>query len=276
MRCLVMVWRIHVVYPVEQKTANIYGVDGSVVEEYRLPLVFSLPIRIDLIRRAFLAAFTARLQPQGRDPLAGKRTTARSWGVGRGMARVPRLPNGTAAFISFARGGHAAFPPRTDRKIHERINKKERAYAIASALAATASPDHVRRRGHAFTAKSLPLIITDEVEEKVGKARDAREFLEKIGIWGDVARAAARTRIRSGKGKMRGRRYKEPRSILFVLTSKKAPLALAVRNMPGVDIATPADLSILHLAPGGVPGRLTVFSKSALEEIAAKYEVIHI
>ena len=72
---------------------------------------------------------------------------------------------------------------------------------------------------------------------------------------------------------MRGRRYVEPRSVLFVLTSYDKPLAKAVRNFPGVDIATPANLGILHLAPGGVPGRLTIFSKSALERIASKYEV---
>ncbi|MEM1719067.1 MAG: 50S ribosomal protein L4, partial [Thermosphaera sp.] len=43
---------------------------------------------------------------------------------------------------------------------------------------------------------------------------------------------------------------------------------------PGVDIATPGNLSVLHLAPGGVPGRLTVFSKKALEEVAGKFEVV--
>ncbi len=269
-----MVWTIVVPYKIGEVKSMVLDLDGKGVEEVVLPRIFGLPIRKDLIRRAFLSAFTAMIQPQGRDPMAGKRTTARSWGVGHGMARVPRLPTGRAAFISFARGGHRAFPPRPDRRVHEEINRKERAYAIASALAATAKPEFVRRRGHVFSTEYLPVIVIDEVEDKIVKTREAKAFLEKIGVWSDIVRSYERIRIRAGKGKMRGRRYVEPRSVLFVLTSYEKPFAKAVRNFPGVDIATPNNLSILHLAPGGEPGRLTVFTYSALEAIGRKYEVL--
>ncbi len=270
----IMVWRLVVPYTLEQITSKIIDLEGKPVEDYKLPLIFSLPVRKDLIRRAYLSALTAKLQPKGRDPMAGRRTTARSWGVGRGMARVPRLPNGRAAFISFARGGHAAFGPHVEEVLHERINKKERALAIASAIAATARKEFVTARGHVFTAENLPVIITDEAEDRIGKAREAKEFLEKIGVWSDIVRSYERIRIKAGRGKMRGRKYVEPRSLLFVLSSYNKPLARAVRNFPGVDIATPNNLGILHLAPGGVPGRLTVYSLKALEEVAGKYEVL--
>ncbi len=256
--------------------APVFDLGAKIVEEINLPPVFGVPVRKDLIRRAYLSAFTAMLQPKGRDPLAGKRTTARSWGVGRGIARVPRLPNGRAAFISFARGGHAAFPPRPDRVIHERINKKERAYAIASALAATANVELVKARGHVFSLSALPAVIVDDVEKSISKAKEAKEFLAKIGVWEDIERSYERIRIRAGKGKMRGRRYVEPRSVLFILSSYEVPFAKAVRNFPGVDIATPGNLSVLHLAPGGVPGRLTVITRSALDEISSKYEVVYL
>ncbi|RLG83728.1 MAG: 50S ribosomal protein L4 [Thermoprotei archaeon] len=269
-----MVWTIVHTLKLEKLKVPVYGVNGEPIGETELPDIFSLIIRKDLIRRAFHSAFTARLQPKGRDPLAGKRTTARSWGVGYGMARVPRLPNGRAAFISFARGGHRAFPPRPDKRIHEEINRKEMAYAIISALAATAKPEFVRARGHVFSAEKLPIIVDDGVEKGIIKARDAREFLKKIGVWEDIERAGRRTRIRAGRGKMRGRRYIEPRSVLFVLNNTYSEFALAVRNMPGVDVTTPNLLNILYLAPGGVPGRLTVYSVSALEAIASKYKVV--
>jgi large subunit ribosomal protein L4e len=269
-----MVWTIIYPYRLEGAKTYLYGVDGEKKEEITLPRIFGLPVRKDLIRRAFLSAFTAMLQPKGRDPMAGRRTTARSWGVGYGRARVPRLSTGRAMFVAFARGGHRAFPPRPDRVLHERINKKERAYAIASALAATAKPEFVKARGHIFNAEKLPVIVVDEVEERIGRARDAKEFLAKIGVWDDIVRSYERIRIRAGKGKMRGRRYVEPRSVLFVLSSYDKPFAKAVRNFPGVDIATPANLGILHLAPGGEPGRLTVFTRSALESIAGRFEVI--
>ncbi len=269
-----MVWKLVIPYSIVEKKTCIYSIEGECIEETVLPKIFGLPIRKDLIRRAFLSAFTATLQPKGRDPMAGRRTTARSWGVGHGRARVPRIYSGRAAFISFARGGHRAFPPRPDRRLHEIINKKERAYAIASALSATAEPDIVRKRGHVFDTEYLPVVIDDDIEDKIGKAREAKEYLSKIGVWSDIVRSYERIRIRAGRGKMRGRRYVEPRSILFVLTSYDKPLAKAVRNFPGVDIATPYNLGILHLAPGGVPGRLTVFSRKALDQVAGRYEVV--
>ncbi len=269
-----MPWKLIIPYTLEQASTVILDLEGKPAGEIQLPPIFSLPVRKDLIRRAYHSAHTAMLQPKGRDPMAGRRTTARSWGVGRGMARVPRLPNGRAGFISFARGGHAAFGPRVEEVLHERINKKERALAIASAISATGKEEFVRARGHIFTCEHLPVIIVDEAEDEVRKAKEAREFLAKIGVWSDIERSYARTRIRAGRGKMRGRRYVEPRSVLFVLSSYSKPLAKAVRNFPGVDIATPENLGILHLAPGGVPGRLTVYARSALEEVAGKYEVV--
>jgi len=269
-----MVYSLIIPYRVDEKKAKVYGIEGNVVEEIVLPKIFSVPVREDLIRRAYLSAFTAMLQPKGRDPMAGRRTTARSWGVGYGRARVPRIDTGRAAFISFARGGHIAFPPRTDRRLVEEINRKENIYAILSALSATTKPELVKARGHLFNNDSLPIVVLDDVEDKIVKASEARVFLEKIGVWSDIERSRAGTRIRAGRGKMRGRRYVEPRSVLFILSSYGKPLAKAIRNFPGVDIATPNNLSVLHLAPGGVPGRLTILVRSVLEKLASKYEVV--
>lgn len=255
---------------------NIYGVNGEVLSEIELPELFYYPLRKDIINRAFLSAFTAMLQPKGRDPLAGKRTTARYWGVGYGLARVPRLPDGTARFIVSTRKGRIAFPPRPDRRIHEEVNKNERLIAIVSALAATSRVELVKERGHLFSTDKLPVIIADEVETAYSKTKDVKSLLEKIGVWSDIERSYERIRIRAGKGKMRGRRYVEPRSVLFILTRYNSPFAKAIRNLPGVDIATPNNLSVLHLAPGGVPGRLTVISKPALDMIVEKYRVIYL
>lgn len=257
-------------------TVPVYGVLGDVVGEMELPELFYYPIRKDIINRAFLSAFTAMIQPKGRDPLAGKRTTARYWGVGYGLARVPRLPSGVARFVVSARKGHAAFPPRTDRRIHEEVNKNERYMAIVSALAATSRIELVKARGHVFNTEKLPVVVVNEVEDAYSKAKDSKIFLEKVGVWDDIKRSYEKVRIRAGKGKMRGRRYVEPRSVLFILTSYRCPFAKSVRNFPGVDIATPGNLSILHLAPGGIPGRLTVITKRALEELLNKYKVMYI
>lgn len=255
------------------KEVSIYSSAGEAKGTLALPPVFSVPVRKDLIRRAFLSEFTASLQPKGRDPMAGKRTPAESLGVGRGLARVPRIP-GTSigALANMTVGGRVAHPPRTEEKLHEEINKKEKKLATASALAALSYAEFVSKRGHLFEASALPIVIEDDAEKEIIRSVQARDFLRKIGVWKDIERAYERIRIRAGKGKMRGRRYVEPKSVLFILLSSESPLARAVRNFPGVDVATANNVSVLQLAPGGEPGRLAVISRGALDALNNRFK----
>ncbi len=257
----------------KEKVVPILNLEGKAIDNIKLPPVFNLPVRKDLIRRAFHSAHTARIQPKGRDPMAGKRRCGESWGIHHGVARVPRLDNGRAVFAPMTRGGRLAHPPRVEKVIHELINKKERIRAVASAIAATSREDLVRARGHKFNVKVLPIIVTDEIED-IETTSQAREILMNLGVWDDVVRAQQGKRIRSGKGKMRGRRYKVPKSLLIIISRNDAPAVKAFRNFPGVDVVSVNLLSILHLAPGGVPGRLAIYSLSALKEIGSRFEVI--
>ncbi|MEB3862296.1 MAG: 50S ribosomal protein L4 [Desulfurococcales archaeon] len=252
----------------------VYNEEGDKVGDALLPDAFRVPVRKDLIRRAFLSEFTARLQPKGRDPMAGKRTSAESVGAHHGVSRVPRV-KGTmrGALVNMTRGGRLAHPPRVEKRIHEEINKKEKRLATMSALAATAIPEMVRARGHVFTAEATPVVVKPSVLSAVEKTQKARELLDKLGILADVERARRRTRVRAGKGKMRGRRLKKPVSILFILSDPNSPLARSVSGLPGVTVATPSQVSVLELAPGGVPGRLTVIDERALEEIGLRFRV---
>lgn len=257
----------------EETSVPVFGENGEVLRQALLPKIFGSYVRRDLISRAYLSEFTASLQPKGRDPYAGKRTTAESWGVGRGIARVPRLKNSPrAALINFSVGGRLAHPPRVEKKIHERINKRERILATISAIAATSYVDLAKERGHVFSVETLPVVISDDVAKNVVKTRQAVSLLEKLRILEDVERARRLTRIRAGKGKMRGRRYKEPKSILFVLPDKDFPLHYAVKNLPGVDVTTPYEVNVLNLAPGGVPGRLTVYTEESIKILEDRFK----
>ena len=69
---------------------NVYGLDGKVKQSIRTPSFFSMESRKDIISRVVAAIESAEKQPQGRDPIAGKRNTAQSWGSGFGAARIPR------------------------------------------------------------------------------------------------------------------------------------------------------------------------------------------
>ena len=255
------------------KIVPIYDLEGNEVSKIELPKVFNYEVREDIIKRAYLSALTARIQPQGRDPMAGKRTTAESWGVGYGIARVPRVKGerhpraASAAFVTMAVGGRRAHAPTVEKVIHEKINKKERRLAIKSAIAATANRDFVIKRGHLLPQKlSLPVIVKKDIEN-IETTKQAKELLMKLGLWDDVMRVYKRIKIKAGKGKMRGRRYKEGKSLLIVLSGKCKALK-AFRNLPGVTVAYVDNLSVIHLAPGGVPGRLTLWSEEAIKMLA--------
>ncbi len=81
----------------------------------------------------------------------------------------------------------------------------------------------------------------------------------------DVDRLKSR-RARTGKSSLRGRGKKIGKSVLFVVSNSKK-LSNACGSIPGVEARAAKDLSVLDLAPGGVPIRLVVYSKSALKEI---------
>jgi len=252
----------------------VYSATGEVQGNVRLPDVYRVPVRKDLIHRVFMSEFTAAIQPKGRDPMAGMRTTAVSLGIHHGLARVPRVKGSTRARLApFVRGGRLAHPPRVDENIKEEVNKLERLMGTMSALAATAYVDLVRARGHVFEASAVPIVVDSAVLQSVKRTREARELLKKLGVYSDVERAAEGTKVRAGKGKMRGRRYVEPKSVLFVLEDHASPFAIAVKGLPGVDVVEPQLVSVLELAPGGVPGRLTVVTTKSLELLASRFRL---
>jgi large subunit ribosomal protein L4e len=228
----------------------VYNLESEQSGEVELPGVFSTPYRPDVIKKAVLFQQSNSFQPQGRDPMAGKRTTAESQGTGLGMARVPRLKGSSrAAFGVSIVGGHQAFPPRSEKVIKKKINKKERRLAIRSGIAVTADRDIVAGRGHMIeSVGTLPLIVEDEVQG-LTKTSEVKELF-----------------IRAGRGKTRGRKRKVGKGPMLVI-SEDLGLVKAAGNLPGVDIVKVEDLNAELLAPGAHPGRLVVWSKTAFTSI---------
>jgi len=246
--------------------AQIITLSGDVAREIDLPGIFDTEYRPDLIKKAVLSLQSRRYQPHGTNPRAGLNTSAESWGSGRGVAQVPRIKGGNrVARIPQAVGGRAAHPPRTEKVLIEKINKKESRKAIRSALAATASEDLVRARGHQFSC-TLPVVMEDRLEACT-KTGEVIAALEAAGIAGDLVRAKTTRKVRPGRGKMRGRRYKQRKSVLIVTGDE--PLR-AARNIPGVDAVTVGELNAELLAPGTHAGRLTVYTESAIRKLGGE------
>ena len=246
-------------------TSKILDLDGNVVDELDLPPVFEEDYRPDLIKRAVLALQSHRRQPYGPSPLSGLNYSWENWGPGYGYARVPRLKIGTrAVVVPQAVGGRKAHPPKPQKKWFEKINKKEMKKALKSAIAATANEELVRKRNHVFEGE-LPKIVIDDFC-KIKRTSDAIRTLESLGIYADVLRSKERKRYRAGKGKMRGRRYIIKKSILVVV-GRDEGIIKAVRNLPGVDAVQVKDLNVELLAPGCLPGRLTLWTRSAVDYV---------
>jgi large subunit ribosomal protein L4e len=248
--------------------ANVIDLSGNVAGQVELPKVFEEEYRPDLIKRAVLAAQANRLQPYGPHFYAGMNTSARSWGPGHGVSRVPRILNGRrAAGIPMAVGGRRSHAPQPTADRTEKINNKERRKAIRSAIAATTVPVLVSARGHLFS-RDLPVVAQNALEN-LTKTAEVKKFLEAAGLWSDVERAKLGKNVRAGKGKFRGRRYKKRKSILIVAGQDQG-LRMAARNLPGVDIVTVERLNAELLAPGTKAGRLTIWTESSLQKLNDK------
>jgi len=192
------------------------------------------------------------------------RTPAESLGSGRGMSHDPRQ-NGVVRRVPHAVSGRRAHPPKVEKEQGKTINKKERQLATRSALAATTDADLVADRGHQFDADlDLPLVVSDEFEDLI-KTKAVVSLLEALGVAEDIERAEDGKKVRAGRGTTRGRKYKTPKSILFVTSEEPSK---AARNLAGVDVATASEVNVEDLAPGTHAGRLTIFTESALEEVA--------
>ncbi len=256
----------------KERSVDVYGLEGKPVSSVRVPAIFTTDFRPDLIRRAVVAIQSHRLQPKGRNPMAGKRTSAESFGVGRDLARVPRVKGerhpraGSAAFAPSAVGGRQTHPTTLERVLVKKINKKERRRALASAIAATGVKEIVAARGHIVEGvPSFPLIVSDEIQS-VSSTESAKSILTSLGVWPDIDRAEARTKVRSGKSKARGRAKRHGVGPLIVVKEDEGILR-AVRNLVGVDVIKVDNLNVENLAPGTHPGRLTVWTESAVRQL---------
>ena len=256
---------------VDENHVHVYSLEGDVVKTIELPSVFQSPVRTDLIRRAVRAFQANRRQTYGPNRKAGMRHSVRWSGKGQGVSRAPRI-RGTmiGAQAPGTVGGRKGHGPKPWAIWSMKINHKERLKARNSALAAIHQPDTVARRGHRFESdRTLPIVVESSLEEE--KAADLTaakgvEILRALGVYADVERASAGTHIRAGRGKLRGRKYRTPRSVL-VVTMKFDGVSRAFRNLPGVEVVSPSGLNAEVLAPGGDPGRLTVFTESALDAL---------
>jgi len=254
----------------------VYSADDAkvVLKQAPLPGIFSAPIRPDVVTFVHTQMNKNRRQAYAVDAeRAGMQTAAASWGTGRAVSRIPRVPGGgthragQGAFGNMCRGGRMFNPSRIWRRWHRKISVGHRRYAVASAVAATAVTPLVLARGHRINeVPELPLVLGGDLS-KVTQTKKAYDLLERFGLDQDVDKAKESRTLRRGVGKSRNRRYVSRLGPLLVHANSAAPLLQAVRNLPGVDTCYVDDLNLLQLAPGGHMGRLVIWTEEAFAKL---------
>lgn len=237
--------------------ADVLSLDGKKTGTLALPNAFSEAIRPDLIRRAVDAENSMRLQPQGHYMLAGMQTTATYYGAmhsyrtGRhmGIAIRPREKlgggvQGKVKRIPSAVKGKRAHPHTVEKRLVERINKKEYRKALSSAIAATSKPS--------------PIIVSDSINS-IKKTRDMARLIKTLtGInTGDH-------KSRQRKGIRRGSKQKTYGKKILIVCSEPNTMIFA-RNIAGVDACMPESITVGLFAPGGNTFRKVIWSESAIK-----------
>ncbi|MFC1769115.1 50S ribosomal protein L4 [Nanoarchaeota archaeon] len=259
--------------------ADVLSIDGKSTSKVDLPSQFDEQVRADIIKRAVLSIQSHKRTPYGAKEGAGMRASAdvskrrRKYrgSYGTGISRVPRKVlsrsgtrmNWVGAVAPGTIGGRRAHPPKASKIWDQKINNKERRMAIRSAISATVVKDVVEKRNHVLP-KNYPLVI-EEKAEGVTKTKDALSLLSKIGLQEELKRVSVKT-VRAGSGKSRGRKYKKKTGPLIVV-SKDCKLMSSAKNLPGVDIVEVKNLNAELLAPGCLPGRLTIWTLPSIEKM---------
>jgi len=253
---------------------NVYDACGKKTGSADMPAVFSVMHRPDVVEAVAQRATLSTRNPYAVKNEAGYGTAAQSWGTGRAVARVPRVPgggshrSGQAAFANFCRGGGMFAPTQTYRRWARQTNQTERRHAVAFALSAAGCTSLVFARGHkAEKVPELPLVVDNAVEE-FARTKEMHNFLVNLGCGDDLTRCVDNKKVRPGSGKSRNRKYKTPVGPLVVVTNAEKA-GKAGRAIPGVTVANVENLNVRQLAPGGKGGRLTIFSEAAFKKLDA-------
>lgn len=261
---------------------DVHSLKNERMGKVDLPSQFSEPLRNDIIQRAVETFWANSRQPYSSDPKAGKKQV--TWlskrrrdnksTYGKGQSRVPRKTMSNrgsqfqmvGAFAPGAVGGRKAHAPHASRIWAKKLNVKENRKALRSALGATVNREIVLLRGHKIP-DSYPFVIDDSFES-LKSTSDVKSALLSLGFAGELERGS-NIKVRPGRGKLRGRRYKTPKSLLIV-TGSICPLQLSARNISGVEIVDVHHLNVNLLAPGASPGRVSLFTKNALKVMNEK------
>lgn len=126
-----------------------------------------------------------------------------------------------------------------------------------------------------MTVSEVPLVVDSSLFEGDAMARTASSMalLNSVGAGPDVEKVKNSKKLRAGKGKLRGRRYRQRRGPLIVYSPETdgKMLVKGFRNLTGVETCPVTALNLLQLAPGGHLGRFIIWTSAAFKALDEIY-----
>lgn len=263
---------------------NLVDIEGNKIKQIEMPEFFKSEVNPNLIQKILEIKKTK--QPYGPSPVAGNQYSASGklkhhrhvWKsqYGRGMSRVPRKQmsrrgsnfNWVGATVPNTRGGRRAHPPKVFSMFDTgRVNKKELKQAIISALSATASGKWVLKRYSSIKEEPKNFPIITETKFSNLKTKELISSVKKMLGENLFQVAIKKKEAKSGKRRLRGRKYKSNMGLLIVIGEgeKLKTSAFEVMNAKRIGLR---DLAL------GKPGRLTIYTEKAVENLKEKYGAI--
>ena len=246
---------------------DVLDLEGKKKKQVDLPSQFNEIYEPVLVKRAVIAMQNSERQAYGPFEMAGmqassalkkRRRDYRSM-YGKGISRTPRkitwrrgMQMGwTGATAPNTVGGRRSHPPLVEKIWEDKLNKKEKTKAIRSTLSGL--------------VQNKKLVVAVQDLEAIAKTKDAKNVLEKIGFANELKRTKEE-KLRSGKGKIRGRKKIEKRGVLIIV-AETCKITMAARNMPGCDIANVNALNPALIAARNGDLRQVIFTENALNKM---------
>jgi len=264
---------------------NILSIEGKKTKEIELPSCFSQEIREDIITKVLEAKkikqpYAPMIGAGNQYSASGKIKHRRHvWKThyGKGISRIPRKIMSrrgsqfiwVGATVPHAVGGRRTHPPKVISMLsRKKINKKEMTIALTSAISATANEKEIKKKyerlkDKKLEIKDLPFIIESKIVSL--KTKEILESLKKIFGERLFKIVLKKKKVRSGKGKLRGRKYKSNAGMLLV-TGKNEKMKTNV-----FETANTNNLNVTNLAKGG-QGRLVLYTEQAIKDLEGKFK----
>uniref|UniRef100_A0A2K5KHP9 Large ribosomal subunit protein uL4 C-terminal domain-containing protein n=1 Tax=Cercocebus atys TaxID=9531 RepID=A0A2K5KHP9_CERAT len=227
---------------------SVYSKKGeSSGKNVTLPAVFKAPIRPDIVNFVHTNLCKNNRQPYAVSEFAGHQTSAESWGTGRAVARIPRVPgggthrSGQGAFGNMCCGGRMFAPTKTWHRWHS-------------------LPALVMSKGHRIEeVPELSLVVEDKVEG-YNKTKEAVLLPKKLQAWNDIKKVYASQNHHRIQ-------HRGP----CIIYNEDDGIIKAFRNIPEITLLNVSKLNILKLAPGGHVGRFCIWTESAFRKLDELY-----